>query len=104
MIDFEIFLIGLTVVSTLTSLVTEAIKKMLNGRNGNFSSTALAGIVAAILSVAIGVGYIILANVGFTAATIVCVIAFAFASWLCSTIGYDTVIKTITQFKNIKKG
>lgn len=104
MINFETFLIGLTIVSTLTGLVVEAIKKILNGKNKQYCANTLAGIVAAALSVAIGVGYVIFASVGFSAQTIICIIALAFASWLCSMVGYDKVLQVITQFKTIKKG
>lgn len=104
MISFEIFLIGLGIVSTLTSLVTEAVKKILIEHNVNYCANTLTGIIAAILSIAIGIGYIVIANVGFTSQSIVCIIALAFISWLCSMIGYDKVIQVINQFKNIKKG
>jgi hypothetical protein len=104
MINFEIFLIGLTLVSTLTSLVTEAIKKILNGKNKTYCANTLAGIVAAVLSIGIGIGYIVIASVGFSAQSIVCLIALAVASWLCAMVGYDKVVQVINQFKTIKKG
>ena len=104
MITFEIFLIGLGIVSTLTSLVTEAVKKILAGYNRNYCSNTLAGIVAAALSIGIGLGYMVLASVAFTAQSIVCIIALAFMSWLCAMVGYDKVIQVVGQFKNIKKG
>lgn len=84
--------------------MTEAIKKILNGKNKTYCSNTLAGIVAAVLSVAIGIGYIVIAGVGFSAVSIVSIIALAFASWLCSMVGYDKVLQVITQFKTIKKG
>ena len=104
MSSFEMFLIGLGIVSTLTSLVTEAVKKILIEHEINYCANTLTGIVAAILSIAIGISYIVIANVGFTAQSIVCIIAMSFISWLCSMIGYDKVIQVINQFKNIKKG
>ena len=104
MISFEIFLIGLTIVSVLTGLTTEGVKKILNGKNVNYCSNTLAGIVAAVLAVGIGIGYIIIAGVGFSAQSIVCIIALAFGGWLCAMVGYDKVIQVVSQFKNIKKG
>ena len=104
MINFETFMIGLAVVSTLTGLVTEAIKKILNGKNKTYCANTLAGIVAAALSIALGVGYVIFISVGFTAQVVICIIALAFASWLCSMVGYDKVLQVITQFKTNKKG
>ena len=99
MITFEMFLIGLLVISTLTSLVTEAVKKILIEKNVKYSANTLAGIVAAILSVGIGVGYIILAGIAFTAQIVVCIIALMFMSWLCAMVGYDKVIQVISAFK-----
>lgn len=100
MINFETFLIGLMVVSTLTSLVTEAIKKIFTEHNKVYHSNTLAGIVAVLLSIAIGIGYAIIASVTFTAQFVVCVIALMFMSWLCAMVGYDKVIST---FKSNKK-
>lgn len=99
MITFEIFLIGLLAVSTLTSLVTEAIKKILNEKNVAYSANTLAGVVAAALSLLIGIGYVVIASVAFTAQVIVCIIALIFMGWLCAMVGYDKVIQVITSFK-----
>ena len=100
MITFDIFLIGLLVISTLTSLVTEAVKKILVELKVNYHANLLAGIVATILSAAIGAGYVIIVELAFTAQIIVCIIALVFMSWLCAMVGYD---KVIGQFKNIKE-
>lgn len=104
MINFETFIIGLTVVTTLTGLVTEAIKKILNGKNKTYCANTLAGIVAAVLSVFVGIGYAIIASVAFSSQYIVCVIALAFVSWLCAMVGYDKVFQAIIQIKTNKKG
>lgn len=100
MITFEVFLMGLLVVSTLTGLVVEAVKKILVEYNVKYRANTLAGIVAAILSAAIGVGYAILTSTSFTTQFVVCLIAMVFMSWLCSMVGYDKVIGT---FKSANK-
>jgi len=99
MISFDIFLLGLMITSVLTSLVTEAIKIILKEYNISYRSNTLTGIIALILSVAIGVGYIILTGIGFSAQIVVYLAAQAFISWLCSMVGYDKVIQAIDQFK-----
>lgn len=99
MIDFEVFMVGLLVTSTLTALVTEAIKKILTERNVTYRANTLAGIVASILSVAICSGYIIITGLGFRSQIMVCLIAQVFMSWLCAMVGYDKVIQAISQFK-----
>lgn len=99
MVNIETFMLGLLVVSTLTSLVTEAIKKILSERGITYYANTLAGVVATVLSAAIGVAYVFLTGVGFTAQTIVYIIMMVFISWLCSMVGYDKVIQAIKQFR-----
>lgn len=99
MIGIDVFLFGLMITSTLTGLVTEAIKKILKEYNRAYRANTLAGIVAAVLSIAIGIGYIIATNSGFTAQIIVCLIAQVFLSWLCSMVGYDKVVEIFTKTK-----
>lgn len=99
MIKFEVFLIGLMVISTLTSLVTEAIKKILVEHNVKYRANTLVGIVATVLSAAIGIGYVVIASVGFSAQVVVCLIALVFLSWLCAMVGYDKVIASLKTVK-----
>lgn len=99
MIGFETFILGLLIISTLTGLVTEAVKKMLTEYNKPYKANTLAGIVAAILSAAVGASYIVLTNSAFTSQMIVYLIAIIFMSWLCAMVGYDKVIQAISQFK-----
>jgi hypothetical protein len=98
MIAFEIFLLGLLIVSAFTSLVTEAVKKLLQECKVTCGANTLVAIVSAVLSTAVGIGYVVLAGITFTAQAIVCIIALIFLSWLCAMVGYDKVIQVITQF------
>lgn len=100
MIAFETFLLGLMIISTFTSLVTEAIKKILSEHNKTYSANTLAGMVSAVLSVGISVGYFVWTGTAFTSQSIICIIAMVVLSWLCSMIGYDKVVGVIGQFKN----
>ena len=102
MITFDVFLVGLMVVSTLTSLVTEAIKKILAERESKYHANTLAGIVAVILSAGIGAGYIVLTGTSFTSQIVVCIIALMFMSWLCAMVGYDKVIDYLKKTKTKK--
>lgn len=101
MVSIDIFLLGLMIVSTLSSLVTEAVKIILVEHSIKYHANTLVGIIAAIISVALGIGYIILSGTAFTAGVVVCILALMFVSWLCAMVGYD---KVISQFKNINKG
>lgn len=103
MISIEIFLFGLLIVSTLTSLFTEAIKKMLADRSVQYHSNTIAGVVSVLLSCAIGISYMILSGFGFTAVNIIYLVALVVMSWLCSMVGYDKVMQAISQFKTYGK-
>lgn len=97
MITFEIFLTGLMIISALTGLVTEAVKKILDEHGKKYLSNTLAGIVAAVLSLLVGVGYIVLAGITFTMQIVVCIIALILLSWLCAMVGYDKVVACFTK-------
>jgi len=99
MINFEIFLLGLLITSTLTGLVTEAVKKILTEHNASYKANTLAGLVALVLSAAVGASYIILTNLVFTSQIVIYLIALVFMSWLCAMVGYDKVVQAISQFK-----
>lgn len=99
MVGIEVFLFGLMITSTLTGLVTEAVKKILKEYNRKYRANTLAGIVATALSIAIGIGYIIATSTSFTAQVIICLIAQVFLSWLCSMVGYDKVVEIFTKTK-----
>lgn len=104
MIGFETFLIGLMVVSTLTGLVTEAVKKILTEHDVAYRANTLSGIVSLVTSAVVGMGYVVIANVAITSQTVVCLVALAIMGWLCAMVGYDKVIQVIGQFKTTGKG
>lgn len=99
MVNFETFLLGALIISTVTGLVTEAVKKIFTEHKVTYHANTLAGLIATILSAAMGVGYIMLSGVGFTSQTIIYLVILIFISWLCSMVGYDKVIQAIKQFK-----
>jgi hypothetical protein len=99
MISFDIFLLGLMIVSTLTSLVTEAVKKILVENNVAYRANTLAGIVSAVLSAGLGIGYVAFSGIDFTAQIIVCIVAMVFMSWLCAMVGYDKVVGMLKTTK-----
>ena len=96
---FEIFMAGLLLVSVLTGLFTEAIKGWLSERGKKFYCNALAGYVAAGLSVLVSAGYLIITETAFNLKMAVYLIALVLLSWLAAVVGYDKVIQSITQFK-----
>jgi hypothetical protein len=103
MISLEVFAFGLLLTSTLTGLVTEAVKIILTEHNKTYRANTLAGVVATALSAAMGVGYILVMGMGFSTQIVVCIAALIFLSWLCAMVGYDKVIQAISQFKTSRK-
>ena len=103
MISFEIFLMGLLVVSIFTGLVTEAVKILLNENKIAYKANTLTGLIALLLSTAIGIGYVYFNSITFTAPIIVSLVALAFMSWLCAMVGYDKVVQAVSQFKTNRK-
>lgn len=103
MISFEIFMVGLLVISTITGLATEAVKSILVEYNMGYRANTLAGLVALVISTAIGLGYICVAEIPFSSQIMVYLIAEVVMSWLCAMVGYDKVIQTISQFKTIER-
>jgi hypothetical protein len=103
MINFEVFLLGMILVSTFTGLTTEAVKMVLSARSIKYNANILSGIVAIVLSAAVGVGYMLIADITFTAQTIVYIVALVFLSWLCAMVGYDKVIQVVSQIKTTGK-
>lgn len=99
MSNFQIFTTGLLVVSLLTGLVTEAIKKIMAENGKTYKANTLAGIVSVIIAPATCVFYAVNAGIAFNEQFITGAIALTFMSWLCSMVGYDKVVQTFAQFK-----
>lgn len=96
---FEVFLILLFIVSSLTALTVEGIKKILEESKKTYKANILAGTSAAAISVGVGAAYIIITETALNEKMAVYLIALVFLSWLSSMLGYDKVKQTIMQFK-----
>lgn len=93
------FLISaLAIISGMTALTVEAIKKLLGERK--YSANLLAAIVAVILTVAISAGYLVYYSISVTPQIIVIIIALVFLSFLASTVGFDKVKQLFSQLKS----
>ena len=96
----QIFLTGLLLVSILTGLVTEAIKRILEEQKKQYYSNTLAGIVAVVIAVLVDIGYTVLNNMVFDVTWVVYLIALIGLSWLCAMDGYDKVIQALSQIRS----
>lgn len=97
--NMESFVFALLVVSSLTGLVTEAVKKVLTEHNIKYYSNTLTGICSCVVSLCMSVFYITYNELTFDGKTITTTLTLIFLSWLCAMTGYDKVVQTLTQFK-----
>lgn len=90
---------ALALISVLTSLTVEALKKIFDEKHINYSSNLLAVIVSTVLTIALCVGYVLYFGIPFTIQTVIIMIALVFLSFLSSTVGYDKVVQLLKQIK-----
>lgn len=99
----EIFLMGLMVVSTLTSFVTEAVKTIFTEHHWKYSANTIAGICAFVVALVVGICYVLFTGMAVTVQVVITIFVLVIMSWLCAMVGYDKVIQSIEQFKSIGK-
>ena len=92
------FLTLLTVGSLVSSLLTEAIKKAFVNVSTNMIALANAVIVGLVGTSAT----YILMGVEWNPQNIVCLILMVICVWMGSMVGYDKVIQTVVQIKDLK--
>lgn len=88
---------ALLIVSLLTNLTVEGLKKLLDGTTVKYSSNLLAVIVAIVLACAVSAGYMILNGVVFDLTVGVQIVALVYLSFLVATVGYDKVMQLFSQ-------
>lgn len=94
---------ALLIVSLLTNLTVEGIKKLLDGTNKTYSSNVLAAILSTILAGAVCVIYLIMNDVVFSVKIGVEIVVLMYLGFLVSTVGYDKVIQTFKQIQTVKE-
>lgn len=96
---YEFIFIALTVISVLTSLTTEGIKKLLDEQKIKYAPNLLAAAVSVIFTILASVCYVVYTGEGVTAQIIIECVVMVFLSFLIATVGYDKVIQAIGQIK-----
>lgn len=89
---------ALAIVSALTTLSVQGIKKILDEQGKQYKSNLLAAIVSIVLSVTSVIGYVLYNGIAFSVQIVVMAVAFAFLSWLCAMVGYDKIVQLFKQF------
>lgn len=89
----------LALISVLTSLGTEGVKKLLDETKIKYSSNVLASIISVILSIGVQWYTCIDKNAAMTTHDISQLVALILLSFLTSTVGYDKVVKSIKDLR-----
>lgn len=94
---------ALLLVSMMTNLTVEGIKKLLNGTTIKYSSNVLAAVVSVVISCAVCVVYLVMSDIAFTLKIGVEIVVLMYLGFLVATVGYDKVIQMIKQIQTVKE-
>lgn len=92
-----VFLILLTVCATITSVLTEAAKKLLDSAGMNYASNILVLIIAMIVGCTATALYYVNAQIPFNALNSVYLALMGIANWVGAMVGYDKVKQAVEQ-------
>lgn len=95
--DIHVVMTELLAVSVLTQLTTEAVKKICNNTDREYSSNVIAAIMAVILAAVVVVGYALYTGIAVDTKYVITGIALAYLSFLAATVGYDKIIQALQQ-------
>lgn len=98
----EIFLILLTALSIVTSLLTEAVKKFLDELEFKYASNIVVLCIAVIIGGAGSAIFYVFNGFEFTTINIICIPLMICANWLVAMLGYDKVMQAIAQINGKK--
>lgn len=94
---------ALLIVSLITNLTVEGIKKLLNETNIKYSSNVLAAILSVLIACAVCVIYLVMTDTAFTLKIGVEIAVLMYLGFLVATVGYDKVVQMIQQIKLTKE-
>lgn len=94
---------ALLIVTLVTNLTVEGIKKLLNETNKSYSSNVLAALISVIVSCLICVAYLVMNDTAFTLKIGIEIFILMYLGFLTSTVGYDKVVQMIAQIQSAVK-
>lgn len=94
---------ALLIVSVITNLTVEGIKKLLDGTKVKYSFNVLAAILSVLIACAVSVIYLIMTDTVFTMKIGVEIVVLMYLGFLISTVGYDKVIQMLKQIQSVKE-
>lgn len=92
----SLFVVLLTILSLISSLTTEACKKVFNATK----PTLVDGIISIVAGAGGGILSYVLLGISFSPANVICLVLLPLGIWLSSTLGYDKVKEIIEQIAN----
>lgn len=98
--DYKVLLI----ISVLTSLTVEGIKKILKEKHKSFSANLLAIMVSTVISIVVCVSDAVFNDTVFDTKFVWYLIDIIVLSAIIAMVGYDKFRQTISQIQNIYKG
>ena len=93
----QFLLSALAIISVLTTLTVEGIKKILDEKKKEYSSNLLAVIVSAILTFAMSIGYVLYNGIPWTIQVVITMLSLMFLSFLSATVGFDKIKQLLQQ-------
>ena len=96
------FLVLLTGFATLTSLFTEAVKKLLDESKIKYSSNIVVLLSSIFVSGLGMVSFYLISEIQFILPNIIGIVLMIIANWLVAMLGYDKVVQAIQQLKGGK--
>lgn len=94
---------ALLIVSVVTNLTVEGIKKLLDGTKVKYSSNVLSAILSVVITCVVCVIYLIMNDMAFTLKIGVEIAILMYLGFLVATVGYDKVVQMIKQIQSIKE-
>lgn len=94
---------ALLIVSIITNLTVEGLKKLLDETKVKYSSNVLAAILSVIIACVICIIYLVMTDTVFNLKIGVEIGVLMYLGFLVSTVGYDKVIQTIKQIQETKE-
>ena len=100
--SITLFTILITILSSISALLTQAVKKAYDNAGKKYSSNTLALINAIVVGWGgTAVTYLLL-GIAFTTTNIVCLFLMGVVVWIGSMIGYDKIKQLIEQLSLVK--
>lgn len=94
---------ALLIVSVITNLTVEGIKKLLDRTKVKYYSNVLAAVLSVLIACAVSVIYLIMTDTIFTMKIGVEIVVLMYLGFLISTVGYDKVIQMLKQIQSVKE-